>query len=1502
MRNLLGWQKLNQPYLFAGLHLNVETADLGVPHLATFFGELMKKFAKASEEDRLFLSQNRLLDINHLVQAACPWSRLHATAREAPMPAPPVDPDLISCSLFEYIRGMLRDGTRLPLLRIDGTGAITTVSLGKVTNDPYWCNYDPRTKTFLFVRGVLEAMYPKVSQARLEKFIDQGVVEGVHAISDILHVCLHSRVAFDYVRASMSLIFGGNYFSEHLQRCNIARSDQAARQVRADTEARVLQLEPTALPFDVGTVVLQVRSLFPHCGVNAGAAIALWLMQKPEVQLALSFGNDRRCYAMLQDICAVNASDMAKKVRCDITANEVFLGISHEWTMHKPPGMPIDDALIGGIVVGFVGPPGTGKTSIIANIFDESVRCGESPRTLQPGKMSLVVCTTKAEVAAVMSALSDVGSGKLVVVTWELYAASTQIKNASGLSRWDIMASDPGLCSGNVHVTVVTCIASLVPLFCSKRHVERVVREYKGGKHLLGFGNHFIMLPSNLALVWLSEFQMLVQFVNSDLVPPAERELVWDVLTQVAQSASTCIWDGELSTITMLAAADLGRNTRIHVLVPERRGPNITLHETSRTFLAQLVSVLNKMEPLLVVCDSAAMVAELAAELPKLTARTVMGFTSGMSNDERGYFQNLDGLLQQLVVVVSSPVMTVATDLKTRSAVFGAFCGQTVSANVALQMMSRVRNFTSDGMHVFFSGHSPRMSLQPPLRRNLDEILQVALKCLAKPATDGFILEFANAPEFAADLGQMFLDNRAVALMESFDTASPAIAFKLLSAGVLGGFGPDRTQLSTSGMTAGDIDNVVAAGSSGLDPLSNTYPSWTRSCKCGVMVADVCSVGLAVCGVCGHKSMALRVFKFCHRTPFRQPAVNYPQILQQFANGELYTHNDTSGRTGLVQKFSLPDLARFLEVLQHGVNRDVRWLPQFVSRCLANFSKVDVLSLPVGGVTLPAGGDALATKLADGIKADMLGTTLAGFTDLNLLQLDRLGLLRELLGGDSDHTRDQAKMAMQLAAITTALGLPFNQATLENLATESQLSLALRFPGCYIVKSHSFYVSLLRLVGYPQNLELWVRAVTFVCIGQSPRRYNAGAMADVLDELMVRKFQLLVAMLSDVAKRSQVLNGPFLLDFGRMSFAGVDLLARLSDLASDADKARRVLEEVGCGVAALGLKTVLNPSLMTVADGIDLLKQMARVGFGMALKFSKKDSELFWVPAYLALRTTALYLRLLRDPPTFAQDVHNTLVSFLKRSCINMPVEWRVLLTVANVTLPVDATPAPATMPRTASVQSSQHEPDSLPSTQPYNHDTGSGVLSQPTKTQLKLLRAFMASVIAKHAAAQQGFPNELYLNVWLVLTDEDRTLVVDRNANVRAVLSLKFRLGKIVTEVLENYSASDKQPRGSVIQQCLERMKVLQRAESLCGLSDADDAYAYARTGAVAESDLSEDERGKDWDELAEEAAKDDAEADARSDCPFLDEAIESDAETPDFPKGKRKRDSDSDSETASE
>ena len=115
----------------------------------------------------------------------------------------------------------------------------------------------------VYVWKVLALLYPRLSQASIERVVKSLTVEGEHALGDLLLVTTLSRFAFDSMRREFHIHVGVRYFGNVLELAN-EREPADIEKYRASVVGALLRSGHAYTELRLGTLFYYVRQRHPR--------------------------------------------------------------------------------------------------------------------------------------------------------------------------------------------------------------------------------------------------------------------------------------------------------------------------------------------------------------------------------------------------------------------------------------------------------------------------------------------------------------------------------------------------------------------------------------------------------------------------------------------------------------------------------------------------------------------------------------------------------------------------------------------------------------------------------------------------------------------------------------------------------------------------------------------------------------------------------------------------------------------------------------------------------------------------------------------------------------------------------------------------------------------------------------------------------------------------------------------------------------------------------------
>ena len=1408
LRFLIGFGRQQFPHL-QRLPLSPSPA-FGNPHVHTFLLELQKELAKAPEAVRLSVSSVDVKSIVATSAGADTFSNLalsHEAARSVSVPAQ-------SSSGLEplSVADILNDPDRMPSLPLNDGSLMQYVHHCRPNVARAWLLKQDGAPRYL--QEVFHAAFPSLSRAQVDLTLKSFTVEGQFAFTDLFLLALHSRFHFDLLRQSFTFhVSGRRYYTDLLSDAN-EKTDLMISKMGSVIIPKMQALLPAASTTRLETLYLKLSRAHKSASSDSMQAMMEFLLVRPEVQAAIALGNDQNtlCYNTLDNILCVHDKALRDKVGYDISPLMYFMGLDVAGAFGTPGKAIGYDHVVGPLTLLLLAHTGTGKTTAILMMLREF------RASMKLGEAIVIFVATNAEKASLSPLLEQAG------FTVFLYEDNKHMWDASR-SRLDNILSH----MGQVCAAIFSTVHSAAKLIMSEKQMEKVVKEHAERGAGTAFQCNYLNLPSlrpEIRACWCSELGAQWKAFHGSLI--TEGWLHTAAIQNVCSSCRFTIADGEPTQESVLYAANLSSNMRVHVLVRPTVPQQVSVFQDAATFIDQrLVPVLQSKSSYMVMSDSASLVPYFVAACSADPSNVpVFGLTADRHDLS---VPEINERLAGACGVVASPFLSVCADITAFvSAVLIIVTGRSCDAATLLQMAGRAR--CNPPISLLFLNLHMQIRMTPASMSTKDYLLTEVLNIAASPNNvGGFFDTIASAiPE---DLEQTLRQNCASAIVKDFDAyfANQLRLFYLAGMGCTVPANPDEETVlwATMGVTAGMNPSLVAYCECKVTPVDATFDS-NQCPDCGIFPI-VLAGGTVI-------------------NPWCPPVLTGKALkaLKGFQCGQFWMPYDLEPQVPVVVKPTMPAYLAIADRLRNGDQPDTRRLLQLLSMFLARGA--NVVHVSASATSLPPSMQTLVDALRNGAEADPTGDALRALMNQpDLITTEYRQLVSQMLSSTSDDQRTY-KSVMLAQRLFWALGLPIANKTLDGIGVEmAGMSWFDRFPGANMKRKVPWPKQLVNLAGYPDHLAKYVTAVFFMVTGLPAPVYGAGPMDLLLQNLFTVQFARLLVIVCHIAGSDQTAD-PFIISVDGVSFENVDVQAPLLTLVAPDDRAnaRSVLEAVAGSASAFGVLVELDSlQTLTLMDAIKLLKRIGNLAWRMAVKFDKKSRRMRWNRAFICTRLSILYLLLRRDPPRCSPEGHAFLLGKVESQLRSLTLCEVPLLYIAGVQKPS------VSMPRTATVSS-------LGSTLPYREDGEDETLTQEQKSKLL---AYMQGIIGRSQALQHFGSWSHCEELWGRLSSDDRALVLGQAGTARAHVALKLTLGKLAMEILESQTNPT-----SVLSQTIRKMKELQRQDTLDSLADSLGSVdpGFRAGDAVHESDLSPEEEDDEEEEEEEPPSKK---------CRFLDD-----------------------------
>lgn len=1415
LKELLALAQHTLPHLKHSVRIK-DDPKLGDPFVHLLLSMFQRTLPKLPENVQLLASSLGLPSILGASLAADCFSTMSNAHKKARLVDPP-PASLLGLSDNRTIQWLMQHPEEMPQQRMDGNDLSQLVAGVKVEIASTWLQMVDGALRFVW--EVMRAMYPKLSAAQLELAIKSNTVEGTFALSSFLALALVSEFFFNAVQSRFTLHFQ-NYFTDLVEHVN--EKDSTVREKLASVVVATLHAEhPAFSPDRYYTLVKKTLNANRWTNIDGLFKMCRLLLDKPEVKVAMALIPERNAEfnTRVDDILDAHADDLKQLIEHDVTSVMLFMDIDTTG-MYFTAGVPMMERYFGPVQIYLAGPPGTGKTTVAVDIFRNL--CANGPRTIGEGQVLLVVVSTKAEQASLAPLLKLAGYDVID------YAATRHLWDPSRSRLDNILAAN---CDMSKHYALIVTVHSLCNVLYSKSVCTRAQEAWDKRGVFGALQTDTFDLPhfnDRVKGVWFSEAWAIIAALLSLLID--NKDMTIDALRRLAY-VPVVVVDGPVDQSAFSFWFDILPNLKVHILVPQQRPPTVVVFSELPPWLERLRVALESPSAVLLMTDRASAVELFYAALRALAPhRDIFYITADMSTFD---IKELEALLERKAFVIASPVITVCTDLQTKKAiVLYASFGGGPSPEMIRQSLFRVRDPEAERFLYLQPPHDKVVSMGKPDPDTMSDLLEQIMRIVnSRAVTRGAFFPSVEGA-VPTNLGALLRHNEATVITGHMDKYLDGSLPLHLLAGIN----------FNQPVPAAHVARVTM----NFDP--DVPPALSFLCLCDVRQGDRTS-DRDVCLNCGEKPVVV-VTGTASQQPFRLPPSG--NTVKEFEGGFFYKPHCDLQRVPGMPHLSPIDVAAISDTLRHGNQSEFRRITELLSSLLASGAKLSYVEGTPDGTGLPEPLKTLSSALENASSDKMRAAIQALQSKADLVGLTHDDLLRQMLGATGDE-KGELKAALFVHAFMWQLGLPWNNATLDNLTVELALvAWHDRFKNCQLWKKTPPIRQLQTLSGAGGNLERWLDAAYLMCVGVRAPARGIGSAQKLLERLCTMRLARLFTLLCEISGVDQT-DRPLILSTQGLHIP-YDRGALIVDLVADRTAAALVLADVLSGLAAFSMSGRVpdDPALVSVKDAVILAKLTAKFAFGMTLKF-KRDGILRWNPAFLVTRLTVLYLRMKRDGPIpgCSPEHHAYMFGVVREELRCVDDTMTPLLAVAEV-------PKPSTViPRTATVNSVA----SLGSTQPYRED-GDG---QITPHQKDALLSYMRGIKEKHIALEHFTTLDQCDELWSQLDPDQRALVLGGSdtGESRLHLKLKLHLGKLALEIVNR-------TKDSVLRRGFEKANMLLRQGTLDSMGSLDPGWA--RTGNVRESDLSSSES-------EEEEEEDDGRK--RKRCKFLDdEAGESDRE----------------------
>ena len=885
----------------------------------------------------------------------------------------------------------------------------------------------------------------------------------------------------------------------------------------------------------------------------------------------------------------------------------------------------------------------------------------------------------------------------------------------------------------------------------------------------------------------------------------ADANMLQAALKAVVGVASVAFFDGPFNGATINTIFDfVGTNLSIHVLQCEPPKKCVTVVESGHDWAFKVQEALTDNNRMLILSDSKTALEQLHDVLKPITARTLLFITGDSPDAEKDMLVNAGDLIQQGVVVGASPVMVSLHDIRGELTVFFLITGKSVSHGDLYQMAGRARD--AKDIFVFVANASVEGDVGNIAPDKVNEVVQEVFSAAVSRDYHDPVRSLMTAKLVMASEKQQatMLDLLTNPVMMQHLLENDLFSLCFLAAARIprtsaeqGPFCPPSTL---------DADTKLRLLLLMLVGHTKTQHLFAR-CLCGVTrvsdgnpwTCDLCMV--TTCGV------PLRVADSNPFAPNTVPAALWP--LQNEALGGQLGHCSFLPQRPNSAVFGWTLFDRLILQQIEAKNRSVAWVTanffwSMLHKAGATIHQLrrsqGTLSFALGPI--PADFASLMTKIDNAqLKSDVMNKIANAVGD-KLDQFDSVGDVLLAVLGATHADKLPMRQLHELFTFLVALGLPPKQQTIDTFSELQQAApIAKRFKGCGILKETSVLAA---LVGATKNLDIYIGMCIHHLCGRHLVSHAVGDADVVLQEMLARRIEAILAVIADIARVDKSTLTYFLLSVdGIVIPTSISFNDNALEKSSDADTAKVVLAEVVAGSSVLYGHKAPSVGVMTVRDLLRILKKMIKALYGMKITAIARTGRIHINRFHLAVRLQAFYLRLMAGMHVHAR--RDDLLSLIKTEITKLPDEQLVLFTAAGITI---ATVPPPPLQRTDTLASAV---SSLPPTQAYN--PSQDVFDDEFE---KNVRAFLVGKLAALTRGGIVVSLEHMQELWARLSPFERGVILGtESVDNHQAIQLKLKAGKLLSDIIDEFGR-----RSSVLQATIEKMRAMQRTSTLDSVS----------------------------------------------------------------------------------
>jgi len=1189
---------------------------------------------------------------------------------------------------------------------------LSGVQMGEKWNG-WWCQVERHTGLPLFIRAVLEAMFPTVSASRVLELMQLTTVGRASELQEMLHLALTSPVVFAKLSATLEVNFGQTHFTKLLVPDDLhTNRDRMYDGILADL------IRSGAVPwlqdvrnynFVAYLLWARVRDLSPGGSRDSRARMLYEALCNDEMlEVAIRCDADRpnmqTHLAELNRLFAVEKATFEAMVEMEQTLFSRFLHVD-------ATGKRLDGKRTV-IALAVCAPPGTGKTKCLGDMLAESIENGARfphgacpMRFLNPNNPTLIVCVNVAELVDLKNRLELQLAGKAVLFYFNEHRPYAQ----AGESRLNLAQHLQPTSGPALPLIVLTTVSGLLLLLVDKDVAKKASEPDYGRTFLsmLPLSTHETghLLPNmHFGTLWLSELPRIVDFVmHAEIL--VDRDLVWSLLVYLAQAASVVLSDGPLSTKLWFILQELCGvdNVRVVALVPPQdpNPPKVTLLQSPAQLCERLQAIATGSESLVIVTDSASLASELCGALLNLTSREVVLISGSSSSDLKQHLRDLAQLFNSGAIVIATPVIVAGTDVSCHlNNLVSVLSGKSLSSHDAVQQMRRFRSVGN--ITICFLGYAPLnpVSFSAAPDSDVVEVLSKVRARLKSALVVNPLWDLSRHTDLSHAIEQTDSERVAEAITRALqqsgsvlDLTFTANCFAALSGSTL--FRQSEAGLSNEEKRS-MMDNVLVP--------SRGAKLYCGHCACGVR--PVASYDdQQQCPTCLEALSIVETF-LVHPNALRI----MPRYMAHYANGLFYVDPFVDGAHlfGFAQlHFSTTHVIGIMEMLHNSYQQPARFLPDVVSLLNGGCRfRVRCEERPRISPTLAPSLQAFVSNLAKNVEtsADKLLTSAAQIVraDDDAIEAERSKLLLTMLGAGNEDDRQLATSALQLQKYFDYLGVPTSKHALDRLALILEgTPMQDLFPGSYLKKGAPALASLNRLVSLGNTgLQYHWDALTQ---DNSPRHtalgsatsWDTGLKQSLQFALIAQLLAVIGAIVQPLSKTT--VDGLLLSIHGYLLTEPMNWKATtLSDLNHLSDGQQQDIKQVVRQIAAnsvqaaFGGKPVsVNFSNPNINDLLEMLRAMALSVFSLQLKVT--TLMVSFLPAAMCLRLQIFYNKIRNGCLDADMDKRRRILDRVVAELQNVDEKQLILLRLSEHALPPkptdnaddDADDADATQPYT---------------------------------------------------------------------------------------------------------------------------------------------------------------------------------------------------------------------------